>query len=156
LANFIVASAIAVSLVAFPSQGRAQQTAEIPRLHVVPQVTAPAAARIPVSKAVLANRFQDIKNQYTKVKATTAQFVPIKPTDPAELKLTRSRLGAAMYSYEIYEAYTQKQRDQLNLLVAMSELESLRLQMAMDRLSKMLANISELLKKMTANGDAMI
>ena len=151
-----MASAIAVSLVAFPSQGRAQQTAEIPRLHVVPQVTAPAAARIPVSKAVLATRFQDIKNQYTKVKATTTQFVPIKPTDSAELKLTRSRLGAAMYSYEIYEAYTQKQRDQLNLLVAMSELESLRLQMAMDRLSKMLANISELLKKMTANGDAII
>ncbi len=105
---------------------------------------------------MLATRFQDIKNQYTMVKATTARFVQIKPTDSVELKLTRSRLGAAMYSYEIYEAYTQKQRDQLNLLVAMSELESLRLQMAMDRLTKMLANISELLKKMSANGDAMI
>ena len=61
-----------------------------------------------------------------------------------------------MYSYEVYENYAQKQRDQLNLLVAMSELESLRLQMAMDRLSKMLTNISELLKKMSANGDALI
>jgi hypothetical protein len=156
LANFIAASAVVASLGAFPSQGRAQQTAEIPRLHVVPEVTAPAAARMPVSKAVLATRFQDIKNRYTTVKGTTAQFVPIKPTDSAELKLTRSRLGAAMYSYEVYEAYTQKQRDQLNLLVAMSELESLRLQMAMDRLSKMLTNISELLKKMSANGDALI
>lgn len=123
---------------------------------MVPQTTAPAAPRTPLSKAVLASRFQDIKNRYTAIKATTAQFVPIKPIDSPELKLTRSRLGAAMYSYEIYEAYTQKQRDQLNLLVAMSELESLRLQMAMDRLSKMLANISELLKKMSASGDAMI
>lgn len=149
-----MAWAIAAGLVAFPSQGRAQQTAEIPRLHVIPQMTAPA--RTPTSKAVLATRFQDIKNQYTTIKATTARFAPIKPTDSAELKLTRSRLGAAMYSYEVYESYTQKQRDQLNLLVAMSEVESLRLQMAMDRLTKMLANISELLKKMSANGDAMI
>jgi cell division septal protein FtsQ len=156
LANFTVASAIFASLVAYPSQGRAQQTAEIPRLHVVPQVTAQAPARPALSKAVLATRFQDIKNQYTAIKATTAQFVPIKLNDSAELKLTRSRLGAAMYSYEIYEAYTQKQRDQLNLLTTMSEVESLRLQMAMDRLTKMLGNISELLKKMSANGDARI
>jgi hypothetical protein len=72
------------------------------------------------------------------------------------LRLTRSKLNAAMYSYELYENYTQRQRDQLNLLVEMSELESLRLQMAMDRLSKMIDAISNLLKRMSATGDAMI
>ena len=120
----------------------------------VPAVTQPVRAAL--SKSVLAARFQDIKNQYTTIKATTARFAPVKQTDPAELKLTRSRLSAAMYSYELHENYAQKQRDQLNLLVALSELESLRLQMTMDRLSKMLGKISELLKKMSENGDALI
>jgi hypothetical protein len=154
LANLIVALAIVVSLAAYSSQAWAQQTAEIPRIHVAPPVTQPARATL--SKSVLAARFQDIKNQYTAIKSTTAKFAPVKPTDSAELKLTRSRLGAAMYSYEVYENYAQKQRDQLNLLVALSELESLRLQMTMDRLSKMLGKISELLKKMSENGDALI
>jgi hypothetical protein len=153
-ANLIGASAIAVSLVAYSSLARAQQTAEIPRMRVIPPEA--RSAPMPVSKAVLAARFQDIKNQYTTIKATTARFSPIKTADTAELKLTRSRLNAAMYSYELYESYTQKQRDQLNLLVALNETESLRLQMAMDRLSKMIANMSELLKKMSENGDALI
>lgn len=154
LTNLIVALAILVSLAAYSSQARAQQTAEIPRMHVAPPVTQPA--RVTLSKSVLATRFQDIKNQYTALKATTGKFASVKPTDSAELKLTRSRLDAAMYSYEVYENYAQKQRDQLNLLVALSDLESLRLQMTMDRLSKMLGKISELLKKMSENGDALI
>ena len=150
LANFIAALAIFANLAAYSSQAWAQQTAEIPRMGVAP--TSPT----PISKAALAARFQELKNQYTTIKATTARFAPVKQTDSAELKLTRSRLNAATYSYELYESYTQKQRDQLNLLVALSELESARLHMAMDRLSKMLGNISGLLKKMSANGDALI
>ena len=106
---------------------------------------------------MLAARFQDIKSQYAAIKIDDREICAgqTEPTS-AELKLTRSQLGAAMYSYEVYENYAQKQRDQLNLLVALSETESLRLQMAMDRLSKMLRKISESLKKMSRHGDAMI
>jgi hypothetical protein len=149
-ANLIVALAVFANLAAASSQTWAQQTTELPQMNAVsPSPTV-------LSKAALAARFQELKNQYTAIKATTAKFTPVKQTDSAELKLTRSRLNAAMYSYELYESYTQKQRDQLNLLVALSELESVRLQMAMDRLSKMLGKISDLLKQLSANGDALI
>ncbi len=149
-ANLIVALAVFANLAAASSQAWAQQTTELPQMNAVsPSPTV-------LSKAALAARFQELKNQYTAINATTVKFTPVKQTDSAELKLTRSRLNAAMYSYELYESYTQKQRDQLNLLVALSELESLRLQMAMDRLSKMLGKISDLLKQLSANGDALI
>jgi hypothetical protein len=154
IANCIMALAIVLSLLAYPSQALAQQPAEMPKTKLTQ--SAMRAAPVTTSKAVLAARFQEIKNQYATIKLTTAKFAPLKTTDSAELRLTRSKLGAAMYSYELYESYTQKQRDQLDLLVEMSELESLRLQMAMDRLSKMVATISNLLKKMSATGDAMI
>ena len=154
IANCIMALAIILSLLAYPSQGLAQQPAETPKTKLAQSAGRPVSAT--TSKAVLAARFQEIKNQYATIKTTTARFAPVKQTGTAELRLTRSKLNAAMYSYELYENYTQKQRDRLNLLVEMSELESLRLQMAMDRLSKMIDTISSLLKKMSATGDAMI
>jgi hypothetical protein len=154
IANCIMALAIVFSLLAYPSRVQAQQPAEMPKAKLAQSVMRPAP--LTTSKAILAARFQEIKNQYATIKLTTAKFAPLKTTDSAELRLTRSKLNSAIYSYELYESYTQKQRDQLNLLVEMSELESLRLQMAMDRLSKMVETISKLLKKMSATGDAMI
>jgi hypothetical protein len=154
IANCIMALAIVLSLLAYPAQVFAQAPTEVPRTKLAQSVARPVSAT--TSKAVLAARFQTIKNQYATVKATTAKFASVKPTDSAELRLTRSKLNSAMYSYELYESYTQKQRDQLDLLVEMSELESLRLQMAMDRLAKMIDTISKLLKKMSSTGDAMI
>ncbi len=154
IANCIVALAILLSVLANPPQVRAQQPAEMPKAKLMLSVMRPAAAT--TSKAVLAARFQEIKNQYATIKSTITIFTPLKPTDSAELKLTRSKLNAAMYSYELYENHTQKQRDRLDLLVEMSELDSLRLQMAIERLSKMIETISNLLRKMSATGDAMI
>ena len=154
IANCIMALAIFFSLLAYPSLLQAQQPAETPKTKLAHPIVRPVTAT--TSKAVLAGRFEAIKNKYASIKSTIESFTPLKSTDSTELKLTRSKLSAAVYSYELYENHTQKQRDRLNLLVEMSELDSLRLQMSMDRLSKMMETISNLLKKMSATGDAMI
>src|SRR4029077_12923536 len=150
----VVGLALFLCFSALPASVLAQQPDDMPKIKVAQPMVRPAPAT--TSKAVLAARFQDIKNQYATIKATIEHFAPLKQNDSVELKLTRSKLGSATYSYELYEAYTQKQRDQLNLLVEMSELDSLRLQMAMDRLSKMIDAISSLMKKMSKTGDAII
>lgn len=108
------------------------------------------------AKTELANRFQDIKTQYASIKTATAKFVPLTPDAPPELRLTRSKISAAIYSYNLYEAQTQKQRDKLNLLADLSEAESIRLQMAMDRLAKMGGTIRGLIKQINESGDALV
>lgn len=111
--------------------------------------------RAKASKTELANRFQEIKIQYATVKTATAKFAPLKSDAPSELRVTRLKIDAAMRSYDHYEFLTQKQRDQLNLLTDLSNTDSLRLQVSMDRLSKMNDMISSLMKKMNETGDAL-
>jgi hypothetical protein len=150
IANCVRVSALVFSFLAFPSAIWAQQTAETAKINL--------ARPLPdsLSKSVLAARFQELKAQYATYKSTIEKFAPLQPSASKELTLTRSKLSAAMYSYELFETHTQKQRDRLNLLVEMNELEALRLQMSIDRLAKMIEAISSLLNKMSATGDAMI
>jgi hypothetical protein len=108
------------------------------------------------SKTELARRFQEIKNQFSEIRAATANYTPLKSNASTELKTARLKLSAAMRSYEYYESQTQKQRDQLNLLTPLTDAESLRLQMAMDRLAKMGTTITGLVNRLNAAGDALV
>lgn len=137
-----------------PVCAEAQRSASLPQpeLTKARTRTTPATA----SKTELANRFQEIKTQYAAVKTAAAKFSPLKPDSALELRVTRAKIGAAIRSYDLHEAQTQKQRDKLNLLTELSEMESVRLQMAMDRLNKMGSTISNLMKKINETGDSLV
>jgi hypothetical protein len=71
----------------------------------------------------------------------------------------RSAATDALTFLVIYEAAKNLQADVKNKLDSMSELgetESLRLQMAMDRLSKMMTTLSNLLKKISDTADGIV
>ena len=68
----------------------------------------------------------------------------------------RLKIEAAMRSYDYYEFQTQQQRDQLNRLVRLNEVESMRLQHAMERLAKMSTMIASLMKRINETGDALV
>lgn len=113
------------------------------------------SSRARVSKTELAIRFQEMKTRYADIKMATSKYVPLKSDAPAELKAARLKIDAAMRSYDYYEWLTQKQRDQLNVLTDLTDIEAMRLQVAMDRLAKMRSMISKLMSSMNATGDAM-
>ena len=127
--------------------GEAQQSASLqPGVR-----TAPAT----ISKTELAGRFQDIKTRYAALKSAAAKFAPLKADAPMELRVLRSKIGAAMRSYELNEVQAQRQRDQLNLLTELSEPEAMRLQAAMDRLANMGGLIRKLMNQINESGDAL-
>ena len=127
--------------------GEAQQSASLQ-----PARTTPAS----ISKTELAGRFQDIKSRYAGMKSAARKFVPLKAGAPVELRVVRSRIDAAMRSYEINEAQTQKQRDRLNLLSELGEREAMRMQASMDRLANMSELIRRLMNRINESGDALL
>jgi hypothetical protein len=149
----ILVAVIFFGLSAFAARVEAQQPAGASQSR---PINAPAGAeRAKSSKTELANRFREINDRYASIRTAVEKFAPLKPDAALDLKVARLKLVAAMRSYEYYLAKTQKQRDQLNLLTDFSEFESLRLQVSMDRLSKMQALISNLMTKMNDTGDAL-
>ena len=116
----------------------------------------PHAQPATMSKTNLAMRFQQIKNEYAALKDETAQYLPLKQTDTPELKQARLQLGSAIRAYEFQEGQTQLQRDKLNLLTELTETDSLRMQMAMDRMRKLLAIISTQMRKLSGAGGAVV
>jgi len=116
----------------------------------------PHAQPATMSKTNLAMRFQQIKNEYAALKDETAQYLPLKQTDTPELKQARLQLSSAIRAYEFQEGQTQLQRDKLNLLTELTETDSLRMQMAMDRMRKLLAIIATQMKKLSGAGGAVV
>jgi hypothetical protein len=110
-------------------------------------------------KARLQARFQLLKSRYLEVKVASARYRPLKASDPTELIQARSELSATMASYEQLEGEAQALHNklaQVGSLSEMGETESLRLQMTMDRLSKMMETLSNLMKKISDTGDSVI
>ena len=127
--------------------GEAQQSASLqPGVRTAPTT---------ISKTELAGRFQDIKTRYATLKSAATKFAPLKADAPTELRVLRSKIGAAMRSYELNEVQAQRQRDQLNLLTELSEPEAMRLQAAMDRLANMGGLIRKLMNQINKSGDAL-
>lgn len=104
------------------------------------------------------------------VKAWASQNAPQVakgPGDPealahaaAQARSAHTRGGGAADSLSfllLYEASRSLQaKSDLDSMSEMGEMESLRLQMAMDRLSKMMSTLSNLMKKMSTTQDAII
>jgi len=71
------------------------------------------------------------------------RYVPLRQLPLIFPNMTDDQLA------EVAAFIISKTRDKLDSLSEMGEMESLRLQMAMDRKSKMMATLSNLLKKMS-------
>lgn len=66
------------------------------------------------------------------------------------------RTGALALDLEAARAVQEDIRSTLDSLSGMGEMESLRLQMAMDRLAKLMQTLSNLLKKSSETADAIV
>lgn len=107
------------------------------------------------SKTELATRFAELKRRSWEIRAAAAKFVPLPADAPLELRVVRMKIAAAMRSYEMAESQAQMHRDQLNLLIELAPLESLRFEMLMNRLATMQATITRLMQSMNEAGDAL-
>jgi hypothetical protein len=145
----MLALVLVAGLGLIPAAALAQQTASIPAKSASTR-TGPAT----MSKAELAARFQDVKGRYATVKTAAEKYLPLDPSDAADLRIKRLRLGSAMRTAEIYQDYAQKQRDELNALTELNEAQSMRMQISLDRWSVMMSMISNLMKKMSPSDAA--
>ncbi|HWP26890.1 MAG TPA: hypothetical protein VNL39_11155 [Xanthobacteraceae bacterium] len=108
-----------------------------------------------LSKTELANRFTEIKRRFSEIRAAVGKYAPLRPDAPLDLRVARMKVAAAMRSYALSESEAQVHRDQLNLLIELTPLESLRFNMLMNRLTKMQATITRLMRTMNEAGDAL-
>jgi hypothetical protein len=76
IANCVMALGIVLGFLTYPSQGLAQQPAEMPKTRLAQSAMRPVSAT--TSKAVLAARFQEIKSRYVMIKTMIVRFVLIK------------------------------------------------------------------------------
>lgn len=107
---------------------------------------------------ILASCCQILIGQVTKpttVKPSTVVFTPIpstkaitirKETRNLQVQLNRLNDSTTNVKKEM-DALVTSMKSDLNSMSEMGEMESLRLQMAMDRLSKLMSTLSNLLKK---------
>jgi len=152
--NCAIAAAIGIGVLANALPGRAQQEAPPPQTNMIE----PAARLAPptTSKTELASRFQQIKNQYAMLKTAAAKHVAANSSDSQELKQARSQLASAMRTYEYYERIAQVQRNNLDVLTALTEADSIRMQFALDRMARLQTIISNLMKKLSETGGAVV
>ncbi|HXF89731.1 MAG TPA: hypothetical protein VNK48_15370 [Xanthobacteraceae bacterium] len=148
---------ILVALVCWAAVGADRAQAEEPQRAVLTQPLPEDLrnSRAPLSKTELANRFAEIKRRSWEIRAAAAKFVPLWPDAPLDLRVARMKIAAAMRSYELTESQAQMHRDQLNLLIDLAPLESLRFEMLINRLEKMQATIMRLMRSMNEAGDAL-
>ncbi len=98
---------------------------------------------VQAARARLTSRFHQLSNQYGALKPETAKYAYAKSTHPA-LRRTQSEIISTKREIDDLERQIKNRLDSMS---EMGEMESLRLQMAMDRLSKLMSTLSNLLKK---------
>ena len=76
--------------------------------------------------------------------------------NPDTLKLVRTSSRVKTVSKSEMDAMVTKLKSDLDSMSEMGEMQSLRLQMAMDRMSKMMSTLSNLLKKISKTADEII
>ena len=76
--------------------------------------------------------------------------------NPDSIKIVRSSSRVKTVSKNEMDAMATKLKNDLDSMSEMGEMESLRLQMAMDRMSKMMSTLSNLLKKISKTADDII
>ena len=128
---------ILLTLVANPTDAQVQRSVTQPQ--TMPQQQ-PNPAIVPAAnKTRLTNRFYQLSNQYGALKPGTAKYAYAKSTHPA-LRQTQSEIISTTRKIENLE---QQIKNKLDSMSEMGEMESLRLQMAMDRLSKLMSTLSD-------------
>ncbi len=135
------ALALSVLLMMCTPQAQAQQPVPQQRMIVRPPPNAPAAA----AKVRLNDRFHQLQNQYATLKPKTLVNVQLRSTHPS-LKPTQSNIVSTRQEIDGLERDIKSKLDSMS---EMGETESLRLQMAMDRMSKLMETLSNLLKKIS-------
>jgi hypothetical protein len=129
---------IFLALIANPADAQGQESAT--KLQTVPQqqkrLNPPNT-----SKILLSNRFHQLNSQYGAIRPQTAKYA--KSARPA-LRQLRPKIIST--SREI-ETLRQRIKSKLDSTGEMGDMDSLRLQMEMDRLSKLMSTLSALLKK---------
>ncbi len=153
----LVVRVILVALACGAAIGADRAEAQEPQRAVLTKPLPEAArnSRTYPSKTELAKRFAEIKRRSLEIRAAAGMYVPLPPDAPLELRVARMKIAAAMRSYELAESQAQMHRDQLNLLVELAPLESLRFEMLMNRLTKMQATITRLMRTMNEAGDSL-
>lgn len=76
--------------------------------------------------------------------------------NPDTIKLVRTTTRVKTVSKAEQDALVDKLKNDLNSMSEMGEMESLRLQMAMDRMSKMMSTLSNILKKISKTADDIV
>lgn len=129
---------ILLTLVVNPTDAQVQQSQPRTVLQQPNRAIVPAA-----NKARLASRFHQLSDRYRALEPGTAKYAHARSTHPA-LRQTRSEIISTTREIENLK---HQITNQLDTMSEMGEMESLRLQMAMDRLSKLMGTLSNLLKK---------
>lgn len=97
---------------------------------------------------------EDLRAVMDQLKAVTAQKEKVRealkqrPDRGLDLLSVTSLLSSAIIRSEL-DLVIDQMKDDLDSMSELGEMESLRLQMAMDRMSKMMSTLSNLLKKMS-------
>ena|ERR1700680_4290733 len=141
--SYAAALAILLSLTANHAYTQVPPHTTQPNLAPRPQINRPMTA--PATKARLTDRLHQLTNQYVALKPKALVNVSVRSTHPA-LKQTQSNIVSTAREIESLE---QNVKNQLDSMSEMGETESLRLQMAMDRMSKLMSTLSNLLKKIS-------
>jgi hypothetical protein len=107
-------------------------------------------------KVLVESRLNVLKGHYAEVKVATGRYSPVKPGDSPALKNNRTELAETMRAFEALEAKAQGLQAKPGAMSEMSETQSLELQMTMDRMSKLLETMSNIMKKMSDTGSSII
>ncbi|SRR6266536_1670541 len=110
----------------------------------------------PPAKAELAVRLRQLRSRYDAIKAANVRLPQPRPNDPASMSQNRLQLTATMSDADKLMLQLDNEKKKLDSMSEMGEMESLRLQMAMDRMSKMMSTLSNLIKKMDQTSDSII
>jgi hypothetical protein len=146
IARYLLGLVILVGISTSAARLEAQQARET-------QPAPSQSIRTHPANAELVGRFQLLKEEYATIKARTAKYVALRPTHPPAVLQTRSQLSSSLLAYDRAEREIQASLDTASEL---GEAESLRLQMAMDRQSKLMQEISNIMKKLSDTGDSIV
>jgi hypothetical protein len=128
--------AILLLVVLNPTDAQAQASASQPQIIHRQQLS-------PAAKARFSKRFHQLNYQYGALKNETAKYAYATAIHPA-LRQTQSEIISTKREIDNLQRHIKNELDSMSEL---GEMEALRLQMAMDRLSKLMSTLSNLLKK---------
>jgi len=142
--RWLVAAAICAALTA---PGAAQAPGNQPSPSIRPS---------PSSKAALADRLRALQTRYDAIKAASPRLAPARPTDPIATIRDRRQLATTARDADQLMRELDSEKAKLDSMGDLSQEQQLKMQMAMDRMSKAMSTLSNLLKKLDQTNDSII